>query len=220
MTSNNQARRILITAGPAVTQIDAVRQITNHSTGGLGSQLTEQLSLQQHSVTLLRSRYCTAPPPAGKHHHVSFTCGKSLLDEIRRLSRKQPFDAVWHAAAVGDFAIEKITDEEGNLLDHQQKIQSRSGKIQLHLIPAPKLLEEFRSLFPGSCIVGWKYETDGTREDVYGKARQQIARCSIDACVANGLPFHNQFHICQPGKTVTIAHDAGDLARVLLSLIH
>jgi hypothetical protein len=37
--------------------------------------------------------------------------------------------------------------------------------------------------------VGWKFEVDGSTADALAKARQQIAECQSDACVANGRAY-------------------------------
>ena len=54
--------RCIVTAGPTVEPLDAVRRLTNHSTGTLGTQLANHLAGCGHDVLLLRSRTATAAP--------------------------------------------------------------------------------------------------------------------------------------------------------------
>ena len=77
--------------------------------------------------------------------------------------------AVFHAAALCDFVVHTIEGTEG-----AQKIRSTIAELHLILRPAEKVLPRLRDLFPGSIIVGWKYELDGSRADAIARAREQI----------------------------------------------
>ena len=54
------------------------------------------------------------------------------------------------------------------------KISSDAESIQLRLVPKPKLIRRLRELFTNAYIVGWKFELDGTPEDVVREGVQQI----------------------------------------------
>ncbi|MEM6885091.1 MAG: phosphopantothenoylcysteine decarboxylase [Verrucomicrobiota bacterium] len=219
MSSNKQARRILITAGPAVAEIDRVRKITNHSTGSLGTDLTRFTVNEGHEVTLLRSDYCTAPEPELSHQQIPFSTGSDLLDKLQQLSDSNTFDAIWHAAAVNDYTVDRICDADGNNIDSRSKLPSRSGNITLHLKPFIKIIGELKSLFPNSYVVGWKYETEGKMEDVISKALQQLTDNKNHACVANGPAFGDGFGVCLSEESIIPAADPTELAMVLLGLL-
>ncbi len=219
MSSNKQARRILITTGPAVAEIDRVRKITNHSTGSLGTALTRLAQNEGHAVTLLRSEYCTAAEPETDHEQLSFTDGESLLRSLKEVSKNRSYDAVWHAAAVTDYVVERICDDQGNILDKKSKLASRSGNITLHLKPFIKIISQLKALFPTAQLVGWKYETNGTTDGIITKALQQLEENATHACVANGPAYGQGFGVCLSDGVILPAADATELARVLLSLL-
>ena len=219
MSSNKQARRILITAGPAAAKIDRVRHISNHSTGSLGTALTRFAQNEGHEVTLLRSDFCTEPEPETSHRQIPFSTGHDLLKLLQQLSQTDQFDAVWHAAAVNDYVLDHVCDENGTLLDPDSKLQSRSGSITLHLKPFTKIISQLKSLFPQAYLVGWKYETDGNTEDVITKALKQLSDNSSQACVANGPAFGEGFGVCLSEHKIIPAADPTELAMVLLGLL-
>jgi phosphopantothenoylcysteine decarboxylase/phosphopantothenate--cysteine ligase len=104
----------------------------------------------------------------------------------------QAVGAVFHAAAVSDFAFGKIwlRTLEGELKEMKScKISTRDGRLLAELIPTPKILAELRDYFPQARLVGWKYEVDGDRTTMLALARRQIVECRSDACVANGPAY-------------------------------
>jgi len=216
---NKSARKILITAGPAVEEIDAVRKIINHSTGALGTALTEWATMAGHDVTLLRSRHCTAPAPQCRCTILPFSTSHDLARELEKWAGGGTFDAVWHAAAIGDFQLDRITDAEGRDIPSDQKIDSRAGGICLHLVPAPKLIGRLEAWFPDACRVGWKYETDGTREEALAKGMAQIRDNQTQASVVNGPAVGPGFLVCTGHQEPVHCPSPESLGEILISLI-
>jgi len=52
-----------------------------------------------------------------------------------------------------------------------------------------------RRMFPASILVGWKYELDGSADEVLAKGRKQIDDCLTDACVLNGHAYGSGFGV-------------------------
>ena len=106
-------------------------------------------------------------------------------------------DAIFHAAAVSDFAFGRIftPNEAGKLAEIKaaNKIPTRPGKLLVELVPTPKIIAELRGWFPRTRIVGWKFEADGGRADAISAAKRQIAECSTDLCMANGPAYGEGF---------------------------
>ncbi|HOW67661.1 MAG TPA: phosphopantothenoylcysteine decarboxylase [Candidatus Paceibacterota bacterium] len=183
--------KCLITAGPTFEPLDQVRRLTNFSTGTLGSKLANHLVARGHQVLLLlgQASSCRVELQAQELEHFTTT------DDLRqRLCRRQNqgVEAVFHAAAVSDFAFGRISRRtpDGNLQDVAAgKISTSEGPLLAELLPTPKLIEYFRDWFPDACLVGWKYEVDGAHDTVIMQARRQIARCRTNACVANGPAY-------------------------------
>jgi phosphopantothenoylcysteine synthetase/decarboxylase len=171
--------RVIVTCGPSYEPIDEVRRITNFSTGELGLRLTRQLRTAGHEVICFRGEAATWHDPATAS--VPFSTNDDLLAKLGAVAATGGVDAVFHAAALADFRVERPRAE--------RKIASRAGELILTLVPATKLLGQLRGLFPSARIVGWKYELDDTREDALAMGRAQITNWGTDACVVNGIAY-------------------------------
>lgn len=195
---------VLVTCGPAYEPIDAVRRITNHSTGELGTILSETLALAGLAVTCLRGEMATMPGP--KNAEV---IGFSTNNSLREILDALPFApaAIFHAAALCDFEVSEI--EGGG--EATQKISSGATELCIRLKPTGKLLTGLRELFPEAVIVGWKYELEGGREEAAAKARSQIVHANTDACVVNGKAYGAGFGLIEPGAD-HIPHFADKIA--------
>jgi phosphopantothenoylcysteine decarboxylase/phosphopantothenate--cysteine ligase len=114
-------------------------------------------------------------------------------------------DAIFHAAAVSDYAFGKIfaPDESGRMAEIKtgKKIPTRQGKLFVELLPTPKILAELRSWFPRTKIVGWKFEAEGKRADAIAAARKEIAGCRTELCVVNGPAYGEGFGLISHDST-------------------
>jgi phosphopantothenoylcysteine synthetase/decarboxylase len=183
--------RCIVTAGPTVEPLDSVRRLTNHSTGTLGTDLANHLAGCGHDVLLLRSRTATAAPALHAVTTEAFATAADLLGRFQTHATQEPV-AIFHAAAVGDFQVGAVfrRDDDGRLTPvHSGKFSTRDGSLLAELRPTPKILAQLRDLYPKAWITGWKYEVDGTRDEVLQRARAQLQSCRSDAVVANG-PAH------------------------------
>lgn len=198
--------KIVITCGPGSEPIDAVRRITNFSTGELGILLANRLARAGCGVTLFRGTGATCAIPVEGATVVPFTTNDDLRAALEALPHRDDVAAIFHAAALCDFKITRVLDADGGELK-ASKIPSSLPRLQLVLEPSPKLIAELRALFPKSRIVGWKYELAGGRDEAVGKAVQQIHANQTDACVVNGAAYGAGFGFC--GEAGLIAHLAG-----------
>lgn len=194
--------KCLITAGPTYEPLDEVRRLTNFSTGRLGSELANSLAARGHEVTLLRSQQATWTQVV-KGDLVPFTTTNDLGERLRALA-SEGFQAVYHAAAVSDFAFGRIWQKSatGELTPVKSgKISSRLPNLLAELVPTPKIISELRGWYPKSLLVGWKYEVDGDQESALAEARKQVAECRMDACVTNGPAYGSGFGVVGQGVT-------------------
>lgn len=183
----------LVTCGPAHEPIDAVRRITNHSSGELGTVLSGALHAAGFRVLCFRGEGAVFPPPSAADVQP-FTTNASLRTALEQLPEAPA--VIFHAAALCDFLVATV-EGSGTV----QKIRGSTPEIRLTLRPAPKLLPELRRLFPEALIVGWKYELDGTRDDALARGVEQIARARTDACVVNGAAYGQGFGFLEPDRT-------------------
>jgi phosphopantothenate---cysteine ligase (CTP) len=203
----------VVTAGPTFEPLDDVRRLTNFSTGRLGSEFANYLTLQGHEVTLLIGEAASWHGECRVAHRQSFTTTADLRDRLGTLS-SQPVGAVFHAAAVSDFAFGKIwlTSAQGERREIKSgKISTRHGTLLAELVPTPKLIAELRGWLPKALLVGWKYEIDGDRANAIRLAEKQIAESLTDACIANGRAYGAGFGLVRRGEPCVHLPDANAL---------
>ena len=213
--------KCIVTAGPTYEPLDEVRRLTNFSTGRLGSELANFLAAHDHETTLLIGQRASYRGERHARKVETFTTTANLRDRLEALT-SQPVDAVFHAAAVSDFAFGKVWRRapQGELTEIQAgKISTRQGTLLAELAPTPKIIAELREWFPRAWLVGWKYEVEGGRAGVIRLAERQIADCRTDACVANGPAYGAGFGLVRAGKEYTHLPDTAALFATLEELI-
>jgi phosphopantothenoylcysteine decarboxylase/phosphopantothenate--cysteine ligase len=195
--------KCIVTAGPTYEKLDEVRRMTNFSTGALGSELANYLVEQGHEVALLRGHYSTCGIVSKAQTVQVFTTTTDLSRRLEGLGSSE-IGAVFHAAAVSDFAFGKIWRRAagGEMSEiKSRKISTRRGTVLAELTPAPKILGRLRGWFPKARLVGWKYELEGDRMRVIALAERQLEENQTDACVANGPAYGPGYGLVQgPGR--------------------
>jgi phosphopantothenate---cysteine ligase (CTP) len=190
----------IVTAGPTFEPLDDVRRLTNFSTGKLGTELANFLAARGHKVILLVGEMATYSGERKAQRVEMFSTTADLHAKLKSFSGKK-VDAIFHAAAVSDFAFGKIfaPNESGKMAEIKtgKKISTKQGKLFVELLPTPKILAELRGWFPKAKISGWKFETDGKRADAIAIARNQIADCKTDLCIVNGPAYGEGFGLVQ-----------------------
>ena len=186
----------IVTAGPTFEPMDKVRRLTNCSTGRLGTELANFLAARGHQVTLLIGESATHAGERRAQSVKTFSTTADLRAKLKAFSGKK-VDAIFHAAAVSDFAFGQVFAEkkpgEFTALKVAKKISTRQGPLLVELVPTPKIIAALRGWFPKTKIVGWKFEADGKRADALRAAAQQLADCATDFCVANGPAYGRGF---------------------------
>ena len=210
----------IVTAGPTYEPLDEVRRLINFSTGQLGSELGNYLVVRGHSVTLLLAQQATWRGEVHAQQVVSFGTTADLRARLQILASKS-VEAVFHAAAVSDFAFGKIwrrliSDELEEI--HSGKISSREGPLLAELIATPKIIAELRDWFPKAWLGGWKYELEGTQSDAIAQGEKQLTSNRTNACVVNGRAYGSGFGlVTAPGQWKHL-EDAGRLFGALEEL--
>lgn len=206
--------RCLVTCGPSWEPIDRVRRLTNFSTGGLGLALSAALVRAGHEVLCLKGEAATAAGEPEGATTIPFSTNDDLLAKFQAQAGR--VDAIFHAAALCDYRVKAIHAEHGDAVIGAAKIPSRSGALTLELEPTVKVLPQLRALFPQAKIVGWKYELDGTGDDVIDRALRQLAECSTDACVVNGAAWGDGFGFVVSGQAPQPLANTAELSDFLI----
>jgi phosphopantothenoylcysteine synthetase/decarboxylase len=211
----------IVTAGPTFEPLDAVRRLTNFSTGRLGSELVNFLAAHGHETTLLIGQHATYGGERHAQQVETFTTTADLRDRLHARAG-QSIGAVFHTAAVSDFAFGKIwhRSAQGELTEMQAgKVSTRQGTLLAELLPTPKIISDLRQWFPLARLVGWKYEVDGERAGVIRLAETQIIECRTDACVANGPAYGPGFGLVTAGGQINHLPDSLTLFAALEAFI-
>jgi phosphopantothenoylcysteine synthetase/decarboxylase len=196
---------VLVTIGPTQEPLDAMRLISNRSTGELGTLLAANLASRGHHVIVLRGTGSTAsaePLAQARIRVIHFTTTEDLRLALQKLSGETPIAAVYHAAAVSDFYLPGAG---------HGKIPTKEGALTLTLEPTPKLLPNMRSWFPGARITGWKFEASGSKDAALAAGRAQIATCATDDCVVNGPSYGEGFGLLSADGTLGHLADRQEL---------
>src|SRR5262245_53884906 len=144
--------RCVVTAGPTYESLDNVRRLTNFSTGRLGTELANFLVLQGHEVELLLGEQATYAGERKAQKTQMFSNTSDLRGRLTALAGVS-VGAVFHAAAVSDFAFGKVwrKSAEGDLTEIRSgKITTREGTLLAELVPTPKIIAELRECFPNA----------------------------------------------------------------------
>ena len=162
-------RKILVTAGATIEDIDGVRYLSNYSSGKQGYAIATALAERGALVTLVSGKTNLSCPVGVNRIDVT-----SADDMLRACEKVLPVDGAVFCAAVADWKIENPYD---------QKIKKQGEqKPQLHFIENPDIL---RTIATGDTrplvVVGFAAET----ENVITYAQDKLSRKNADLIVAN-----------------------------------
>jgi phosphopantothenoylcysteine decarboxylase/phosphopantothenate--cysteine ligase len=166
-----EGKNVLITAGPTREPIDAVRYITNRSSGKMGYALAEEAVRQGAAVTLISGPVSLQPPADARLVSVK------TAEEMRRaaLDALPAADAVFAAAAVADYR-----PSDASVV----KIKKGDADISMTLVRNPDILCEMSAARrPGQVLVGFAAETDNIEQNALAKLRSK----NLDFVVANDV---------------------------------
>ena len=180
---NLESKNILITSGPTRGYIDAVRYISNKSTGKLGDAIAIEALKRNACVTFVYGTGSSTPDITllGKDYACRLTLIEietidDLLLTIQEKLKGVSFDAIIHAMAVLDYAPEK--QREG-------KIASIKDTLPITLRKTPKVIKQIRTLWPHAFLIGFKLEVGLSRDELVGRAYASMIESGADLVVAN-----------------------------------
>jgi phosphopantothenoylcysteine decarboxylase/phosphopantothenate--cysteine ligase len=168
---------LLVTAGATREPIDAVRFLTNVSTGATGAALADALKALGHTVALLRGEGAVAPAAVGDLE--TFSSAVDLGARLRRRLADGGFDGVLMAAAVADYRPES---------DFAGKLASDAELLTVRLVRNEKVLQRLKSFSPRPLVVvGFKLTVGADSAARRAAVAAQFAGGGVDAVVQNDL---------------------------------
>lgn len=165
-----KGKKILITAGGTIEEIDPVRYISNYSSGKMGFALAKTAKNLGAEVTLI-----STVPAAGA---VMVKSALEMQKEV--LAHFENMDAVFMAAAVADFRVKETAE---------QKIKKSGGtdEITLTLVKNPDILKTICNIKKekhlGVQIIGFCAES----ENLLFNAKEKISQKGCDYLIANDI---------------------------------
>jgi phosphopantothenoylcysteine decarboxylase/phosphopantothenate--cysteine ligase len=169
-----RGRRVLVTAGPTLEDIDPVRFVGNRSSGRMGFAIASEARRRGARVTLVAGPTSVEPPAADEL--VRVRSAREMHAAVMQAAIRS--DVVVMAAAVADYAPAKPSG---------QKVAKSDAPLTLRLDRTPDILADLGTMTSRATgvplLVGFAAETG----DGIEKARKKRTRKRIDLIVANDV---------------------------------
>ena len=161
-------RRVLVTSGPTQEPLDAVRYLTNRSSGKMGAALARAAGLMGAEVTVVAGPSAAAYPLSAKV--ISVRTAGEMYDAALEVGG----DLIVAAAAVADYRPAAVFD--GKL--------RRSGEtLHVELVPNPDIVASLAAKYPEATVVGFAAEPSAD----LAIAREKLTRKGLFAVAANDV---------------------------------
>lgn len=165
------AVKALVCLGPTVEAIDAVRFISNHSSGKMGIALANALRQQGAAVTIVSGPVKENIP--AMQRHIRVTSAAEMYEAV--LQEQNNHQLIIMAAAVADYTVEHPADH---------KIKKSGDTLTLTLTKTKDILMELgKRKQPGQLLVGFALETNDEEQNALKKLEQKNA----DYIILNSL---------------------------------
>lgn len=156
--------KLMLTAGPTYEAIDAVRGITNRSSGKMGYAIA-QAALELGAEVTLISGPVSLRPPGG----VVVLQVESALDMFEAVKQQvKDCDIFIAVAAVADYRVAQA---------NPQKIKKDGANMTLELVPTPDILAYVASLPKPPFCVGFAAESENLK--VYAEQKRRAKKLPL-----------------------------------------
>ncbi|KAB2934468.1 MAG: Coenzyme A biosynthesis bifunctional protein CoaBC [Rhodocyclaceae bacterium] len=167
-------RRVLLTAGPTFEALDAVRGLTNLSSGKMGFALARAARDAGAQVTLV-SGPAAQPTPDGV---MRIDVTSALAMHAAVMQRAAACDVFIGVAAVADYRpVEPV----------QEKIKKEDKPLQITLAPNPDILAEVAALPKPPFCVGFAAESHDLEKYAEGKRQKKKLALVVGNLVQDGF---------------------------------
>jgi len=164
-------KKVLISAGPTVEQLDPVRFISNHSSGKMGYSLAETALSLGGDVTLV-SGPTNQIISSKKIHLINVKTGNEMYSNV--LDNYEDADIVIMAAAVSDYKPKEFS---------QKKIKKDNKEINIKFEKTTDILNELGKHKKNQFLVGFALENDNEIIN----AKTKLKNKNLDLIVLNSL---------------------------------
>lgn len=187
-------KKIVITSGGTIEDIDPVRYISNYSSGKMGLALADTAKNLGADVTLITTK------DVSKKYNVIKV--KSALDMKSAVEKEfENADCVIMAAAVADYRVKEIAP--------QKMKKTSDDEILLTLVKNPDILKEISSRKTTQVIVGFCAES----ENLIQNAKEKISKKGCDYLIANDIS-RKDIGFSSDYNEVTILDKNGNMKKI------
>ena len=153
-------KNVLVTAGPTYEAIDAVRGITNKSSGKMGYAIAQAAVEAGAKVTLVSGPTCLMAPAVDTF--INVVSADEMLQAVQ--AQIEQIDIFISVAAVADYRVAEV---------YQQKLKKNNEKMSLELIPNPDILMTVSNLPKPPFCVGFAAETQDLEKNAEIKRKKK-----------------------------------------------
>jgi phosphopantothenoylcysteine synthetase/decarboxylase len=223
MAASLAGKRVLITSGPTRANLDAVRYISNRSTGRLGARIAVEALERGAQVILLAGPESAVPSdanlPAEQLGRLRILPVETVADLVEALQREltgpEPPDAIVHAMAVLDYVPESASTE---------KTASGRNEWEIRLVTAPKVIRSIKEWAPQTYLVQFKLEVGKSDDRLREIALASLLANRGDLVVANDLQKirdeeHPALIIATDGTVLSRPATKSEIARALCDIL-
>ena len=215
-------KRILITSGPTRGPIDAIRYITNKSTGRLGTIIAVQALSRGAAVTFLYGKGSLAPTAdmvgdedMSRLTLIEIETVDHLLQAVQGELSGKEYDAVLHSMAVLDYVPDEYV---------AAKTPSGQNEWWVKLVKTPKVIKVIKELQPATLLISFKLEVSQTREELVEAAHRSLLSNRSDYVLANDLldverGYHVGYLVNSAGQVEAVVEGKEEIARQLLDVV-
>ena len=163
-------KKILISAGATMEEIDPVRYITNHSTGKMGCEIARCAMLRGAEVTLIAGNISVEVPMFVDL--VKVRSAEEMFNEFK--DRFDNCDIVIKAAAVADYTPKH---------KYENKVKKKDVDMKIELDRTKDILKYLGEKKKGQFLCGFSMETENMVEN----SRAKLEKKNLDMIVCNNL---------------------------------
>lgn len=188
-----KGKKVLITAGGTIENIDPVRYITNRSSGKMGISIVKEAKRMGAEVLLIYGNVAIEIPSSINALNVN--SAMEMKDAV--LENFSSSDIIIMAAAVSDYRLKNIS---------KQKIKKTNDLLILELVKNPDILFELSKLDKkNKIIVGFAAETN----DLETNALEKLHKKKLDMIIANDVSRKDS-GFSSPNNKVIIYYKNGE----------
>lgn len=189
-----EGKKIVITSGGTIEDIDPVRYISNYSSGKMGLALADTAKNLGADVTLITTK------DIQRRYNVIKV--KSAIDMKSAVENEfESADCVIMAAAVADYRVKEVAP--------QKMKKTSEDEITLTLVKNPDILKEISAIKKSQIVVGFCAESENLIEN----AKEKIAKKGCDYLIANDIS-RKDIGFSSDYNEVTILDKNGNMTKI------